>query len=492
MAALGYPAAGVDKLVGVIDVGSNSVRLVVFEDEARSPDYFFNEKTICRLGEGLDESGRLNPAGRVRALATLGRYMALAEAMNVTEVIGVGTAALREAEDGQDFRDEVLRETGLDIRVATGGEEARLSAEGVLLGWPDARGVVADMGGSSLEMAEIADGEVRAAVSTHAGHIRICESWSGNREKAMAELRLAAGRFPRGGDLVLVGGAWRALAKAQMSRMKYPLHVLMGYDIPPGEALELCDWAREADTSELKSASGAGAGRLASIAAGAEALKVLIGLLEPRAIIVSAFGLREGLIHERMSAELRAQEPLLAAARGMELRAARSPGFGDELFNWLAPAFSGLTADKLRLTRAACLLHDVNWRAHPDFRAAACFATVTRSNLSGVGHKSRMFIGAALVHRYKSPDYTRDIEQAIGLIAEDDRREAEAVGRAMRLGAMLTGSVSGLLNRSRLTRTDDELVLTLEPGVASLAGERVERRLAALANVLGLAPRLVA
>lgn len=480
-------------LVGVIDVGSNSIRLVIFEDNARSPDYFFNEKTICRLGEDLPGTGRLNPRGKERAMAALRRFVGIARGMGVEELIGVGTAAMREAEDAPAFREQIERETGLKVRVATGEEEARLSSCGVMLGWPRAEGLVADLGGSSLELARVENGDVIEAVSTNAGHLRLADASAEEGKSALETLEQAARNLaPIKGPLVLIGGAWRALAKAEMSRKNYPLHVLMGYEVEPDDIRALCDWAVSVDPQELKKAAGASSSRTASIAAGARALRCLLDALQPENVAISAFGLREGLIFDRMSAAQRAEDPLLAAASAMEARSARSPGFGQEVFDWLSPIVSEFPKDLQRLAQAACLLHDVNWRQHPDFRAASCFATVTRANLSGVGHGGRIFIGATLLHRYKSTELGADVSASLKLLSDDRLERAEALGRALRLGAMLTGSVKGMLNKTRLEVTDGELALILEPAVAHLAGERVERRLTALSNCLGLTSRLVA
>ncbi len=480
-------------LVGVVDVGSNSIRLVIFEDNVRSPDYFFNEKTICRLGEDLPATGKLNPRGKERAMAALRRFVGIAHGMGVTELIGVGTAAMREAEDAPAFREEIARETGLEIRVATGEEEARLSSCGVMLGWPRAEGLVADLGGSSLELARVENGKVIEAVSTQAGHLRLADASAEESKSALDALEMAAKNLaPIKGPLVLIGGAWRALAKAEMSRRNYPLHVLMGYEVEPDDIRALCNWAVTVDAQTLKKTAGASSSRAASIAAGARALNCLMNALQPENVAISAFGLREGLIFDRMSAVQREEDPLLAAAYAMEVRSARSPGFGREVYDWLSPIISDFPDDQQRLSLAACLLHDVNWRQHPDFRAAACFATVTRANLSGVGHGGRIFIGAALLHRYKSTELGADVSASLKLLSDEKLKHAEALGRALRLGAMLTGSVKGMLNKTRLEIADGELALILEPAVAHLAGERVERRLTALGQCLGLASRLVA
>ncbi|MGR3491100.1 MAG: Ppx/GppA phosphatase family protein, partial [Shimia sp.] len=148
------------KRVGVIDVGSNSIRLVIFDGAARSPAYFFNEKVMAGLGVGLGETGHLNPEGRKRGLDALARFAAVARAAEVSHISTVATAAVREASDGPAFVKEVEEQTGLKLWVIDGREEARLSAQGVLLGWPGSYGLICDIGGSSMELAEIREGRV--------------------------------------------------------------------------------------------------------------------------------------------------------------------------------------------------------------------------------------------------------------------------------------------------------------------------------------------
>lgn len=478
-------------LVGVIDVGSNSVRLVVYEDGVRSPDYVFNEKVICAIGRILGETGRLDPAAKPHVRATLRRHVALARRMGVGELIVFATAAFREAEDGPEFRDLLEAEIGASIRVLTGREEARLSAEGVLFGWPAARGVVADLGGSSLELAAVADGRVGAMVSTPAGHLRLIEPDGPQTRRALLALGAAAAAFaaePK--RLIIVGGAWRALAKAGMTRTDYPFPVLQGYELAPEEALALCDWAIGESPATIKRTAGVSSSRIASLAAGARALRRLVTDLRPESVEVSAFGVREGVLYERMSPDLQAEEPLLAAAAAMEARSARCPGFGAELFAWMRPVLEGFSADRLRLAEAACLLHDVNWRAHPDFRVSACFGTVSRANLGGVGHGGRLFLGAALSHRYKGQLHPHEAA-ALGRLAPDARREAEIVGRAIRLGAMVSGSAPGTLDQCALRLEPGRIALAFAPEAADFAGERVAQRLAALGETMGRQPVLL-
>ena len=168
------------------------MRLVVFDGAARSPAYFFNEKVMCGLGAGMSETGHLNPTGRERAMAALRRFALLAEGMGAGPLSAVATAAVREATDGPDFAEQVLRETGIRLYVIDGPEEARLSAQGVLLGWPGAYGLVCDMGGSSMELAEIEGGRVGRCVSSDLGPLKL-RDLKGGKKARKARIRARSG-----------------------------------------------------------------------------------------------------------------------------------------------------------------------------------------------------------------------------------------------------------------------------------------------------------
>jgi exopolyphosphatase/guanosine-5'-triphosphate,3'-diphosphate pyrophosphatase len=476
------------KRIGVIDVGSNSVRLVIFDGMARSPAYFYNEKVLCGLGAGLADTGRLSPEGRMRAMAALRRFVALAERMEPSGMIAVATAAVREARDGPAFCDAVRRETGLQLHVASGGEEARLATMGVLLGWPRAEGLVCDMGGASMELAHVEGGEIRDCATSPLGPLKLADMHDeAAREKfirkAVKALRKAVpGPAPR---LFLVGGSWRAIARLDMERVDYPLKVLHGYSPPIPQLQETLPWLRAQDQSRLTAMTGTSAARLSLVPLASLVLAELLRRIEPGRVTISAYGLREGLLYRQMPAEMRSLDPLIEACRHMEAGAARAPGFGDALYAWLLPLYPEARAEDLRLMRAACLLHDVNWRAHPDYRAELCFESVTRANVAGVSHGERVFLGFALLNRYKSTGQTGGTERFEPLLSTERKAEAAVLGRAMRLGAMLSGASTGVLEHTRLTLTPERLTLTLEPPAHAFAGEAVERRLMGLAARLG-------
>ena len=489
------PSARALSRVGVVDVGSNSVRMVVFDGAARSPAYFYNEKIMCGLGKGLAETGRLNPQGRARALSALKRFALLAKGMDIHNLTVVATAATREASDGPDFQAEVLRETGLKLWVVDGDEEARLSAQGVLLGWPEARGVVCDIGGNSMELARISDGKVGNRATSPLGPFRLQLIKGGVKErqdhivnaiKAMqSEIR------SEGERIYLVGGSWRVIARLDMERRNYPLTVLHEYRMTPRNLLDTIQWILASDPALLRARTGTSSERMELVPLACEVLRELIYILNPSEIDVSAYGIREGLLYEVMPERLRQLDPLFEAARSAELTTSRIPGTGKMLYEFLHPLFPDAPREKLRLIKAACLLHDTTWRAHPDYRAEACFDNATRANLGGLDHPGRVFLGLALLHRYKNSRAGSRLEPLFRLLTDDQIAEAEILGKAMRFGAMFAVGDPSKAGTLRWFPKKPVLELALTHEGRDLFGEVARARFASLALAMRAESRVV-
>ncbi|MDA7426738.1 Ppx/GppA family phosphatase [Thalassococcus lentus] len=476
--------------VGVVDIGSNSVRLVVFNGAARSPAYFYNEKIMCGLGEGMRETGRLNPEGKERARSALARFKLLAESMELPLLSIVATAAMREAEDGESFRKELEAETGLTIYVIDGEEEARLSAQGVLLGWPGSFGLVCDIGGSSMELAEIQGGEVGKRITSALGPLKFKDLDGGAHARAdyvaaeMASLKEHMGS--QRDRLFLVGGSWRALARIDMERRGYPLHVLHEYRMDAQAVRDTIAFVQDQDLEQLRSVCGISSSRMALVPYACEVLGPLIDTFRPKDIAISSYGIREGMLYEQMPDDLRQRDPLIEACRFAERKDARLPGFGRALYKFILPLFRDDVADRLRLVKAACLLHDVSWRAHPDYRAEVCFDYATRANLGGLKHSERIFLGLALLHRYRNKREGTRFEGLYDLISAEAQQHAEVLGKALRFGAMLW-MVDEDQRQARLewqskTKT---LRLHLAEHAAPLYGEVTEARFNSLATAVG-------
>lgn len=474
--------------VGVVDVGSNSVRMVVFDGAARSPAYFYNEKIMCALGAGVSETGNLNPKGRDRALAAMIRFKHLADGMGLSELTVVATAAVRDAQDGAAFCADVLQHTGLRIWVIDGKEEARLSAQGVLLGWPGAYGLICDIGGSSMELAEISEGRVGKRVTSNLGPLKL-QGLSGEHKERKAHIKetVASLMEQMGAQrdrLFLVGGSWRAIARIDMHRRRYPLHVLHEYRMTPAHVSRTAKYIAEADIEELRSACGISSARMILVPLAAMILKQLVKAFKPKDIAISSYGIREGLLYEQMPQRLRDRDPLIEASRFAENKDARMPGFGKSLYDFVLPLFKSAPETRKRLVKAACLLHDVSWRAHPDYRAEVCFDNATRANLGGLNHQERIFLGLALLHRYSNSREGTRFEELYTLVDEKTQLEAEVLGKAMRFGAMLWMEKGAERATFKWYPKKQILELRLTRDALPLFGEVAEIRLKSLASSL--------
>jgi exopolyphosphatase/guanosine-5'-triphosphate,3'-diphosphate pyrophosphatase len=484
--------------IAVVDVGSNSLRLVVFERLGAALMPLLNEKVMCGLARGIARTGRLNRDGVQLAYANVQRFVALARALQVDHLAVIATAAVRDARDGAKFAAELERRNGIEVRVIDGTEEARLSALGVLAGIPAADGVVGDIGGGSVELVEINGGNGRpaigAGVTLPLGPLRLGELGDNRKtiadtiDRAIAEapvLRAATGR-----TLYLVGGAWRAIARLHMEQVRYPLHIIHHYAIGRAQADGFLDLISRQSRRSLEQITTINRKRLEVVPLAATVLRRLIAVGRPERVIFSAYGLREGYAHGLLPAD-HPIDPLIAVCAGMAEGQGRFRPDGDRLQLWTAPLFPGLPASARRLHRAVCWLSDMAWMEHPDYRAEHAFTRSLRMPVGAIDHAERVFIAAALHTRYGgSADDPVRLATA-PLLDAPMTAESRALGLALRLAYTLCGGALDLLSDVRLVRDADALILELPEAGSVLLGEAVERRLAALGRALNLGQRSV-
>jgi len=477
---------------GVVDLGSNSVRLVVYEGHARNPMSIFNEKAVLRLGRGLQTTGRLNEEGMLQALTVMHRYHAVARAMGADPFEVLATAAVRDAENGSAFV-AALRErmAGVPIHILSGQEEATFSADGVLCGSPSADGILADIGGGSLEVVRLISGTRGASQTLRLGIIRLAERSAGDpvRARAIAEGDLQSVPWladAAGGDLYLVGGAWRALARIHIAQTGYPLNMVHHYTIGREEARDLTVLISTAGRKVLERLPGMPRRRIDDLPFAAVALRRLLRLTNVRRVVFSASGLREGWFMRRMPAEIRDQDPLLAAARELAAWHGRDPALPPALLRWTAPLFAPESADAVRLREAACWMSDIGSHDHPEFRAEQAFLRVLRQPGIGLDHHARAFLAIVIALRYEVETTAPFLNPARMLLDAATAQRAETLGIALRLAYTLSAGTKDLLAGTRLRMQSSRLVLLLRQNSGVFAGESVIRRLGRLAAALGL------
>jgi exopolyphosphatase/guanosine-5'-triphosphate,3'-diphosphate pyrophosphatase len=471
--------------VAIIDIGSNSVRLVVYAGPPRVPTPIFNEKVLAGLGAGLDRSGRLSEDSRHKALAALERFKLLLGHMKVQRTHVVATAAIRDAEDGAEFVREIER-IGLPCEVLSAEEEARLAGEGVLSGIPEADGIVGDLGGGSLELVDVGAGAAQRGISMPLGVLRLQADAAGEREarkalKAALKKSVLKENGP-GRAFYMVGGSWRALARIDMFATDFPLPITHQYRMKPQRARELAKMLRVPDP---RLAGAAAAPRLATSPVAAMLLELLVEELEPSQLVVSTYGIREGLLYSNLKPSLRRVDPLIEEARDAGGGEHRFGQHGDLLDEWISPLFDDPPAMR-RLRLAACLLADVAWQANPGFRADRGIEMALHGNWVAVNPSGRVIMAQAL-----SANFGRDRlpDQRLTQLCKDEQlKRAHVWGVAMRLGQRLSGGVGSVLKRTSLAPRDGAIELSVRRGEESLVGDQVERRLLRLAEALGCRP----
>jgi exopolyphosphatase/guanosine-5'-triphosphate,3'-diphosphate pyrophosphatase len=484
----------------VIDIGSNSVRLVVYRLEGRAIWTVFNEKVLAGLGRDLGEGGKLNPEGVIQTLAALRRFRAVLEAVKPAETFIAATAAVREAKDGAAFVARIKAETGLNTRVLSGEEEARYAAVGVLAGTPDATGVVGDLGGASLELIRLETTGAGLGVTLPLGpfSLGLSDGFDPERVRRLCAQRLAPVAQAFKTDVFhAVGGAWRNLALLHMRLSDYPLHVVHQYSISRGEALDAARLVAHQSKNSLERIEGMSKKRSETLPYAAVVLEQLIEALDLKRVEISAYGVREGLLFEAMPPGVRRLDPLIEGCASLGARQGVADELGAALDAWLAPALAALPPcfgerDAV-LASAACRLADLGARLHPDHRADLVFEQVLRAPIAGQTHAERAFLAAAAFARHATAFTPPELAVLERLLSPARLKRARAVGAAIRLGCDLSGRSAPLLARSRLIVEKGDLLLTAEPGYADLLlGEQTAKRAGTLANLLGLKLKITA
>ena len=451
--------------VAVIDIGSNSVRLIIYEALTRSPTPIFNEKVLAGLGREVQSTGLLPDDAVEKALAALGRFRALCDTVGVASLWGLATAACRDASNGRAFIAEAERICGTRIDVLSGKREAKYSALGVTSGTHRPDGIVGDLGGGSLELVDVRGSRIREGVTLPLGGLALQDISSKSLKKAEKFVRKALAGMPglaagTGRSFYAVGGTWRALARLHMWQTGYPLHVMHGYVIPAREALEFSRLVHRIDPQMLSRIEVVSDARRPLLAYAALVLEHLVRVARPKDVVISALGVREGLLYSLLDPRERKRDPLVTAAQDLNVLRSRSPRHGDELISWTDDflASSGIdeTAEEKRLRHAACLLADIGWRAHPDYRGEQSLNIVANAAFVGIDHPGRAFLALTVFFRH------------VGLVDEE------------------------LLPRAPMRVERRRLVLDLDAKLAPLAGERLFNRLRQLARLIGREPVILA
>jgi exopolyphosphatase/guanosine-5'-triphosphate,3'-diphosphate pyrophosphatase len=488
--------------VAVIDIGSNSVRLVVYENMARSLVTIFNEKALCGLGREVQSTGLLAADAVNKALTALRRFRALCRIQQVGRVYAIATAACRDAENGPDFIAKAERICGTPIQILSGPREAKLSALGVISGVHDPDGIVGDLGGGSLELIDVHGNRVRSGVTLPLGSLALQDLSDKSLKRAERIVRdeltdVAQLKAGRGRTFYAVGGTWRGRARLHRNQSVYPLRVMHGYSIPAADALDFAMRLRRlAAANMLANIEVISDARQPLLTYAALVLEHIIRVAKPKTIVFSTFGVREGLLYEKLPQAERAKDGFICAAQTLNQLLSRSARHAEELVGWTDRLVRVVklreTPEERRLRHAACLLSDIGWRVHPDHRGEETLSLITNGNFGSISHQGRAFVALSVFYRYaglseenEPPALVRELVPP----AMDER--ARILGAAFRVAHLISAARTGVLPATHFRSHGRKLMLVFEHRMVDLVADRVGSRFKQLARLVGRSGSIV-
>jgi exopolyphosphatase / guanosine-5'-triphosphate,3'-diphosphate pyrophosphatase len=476
----------------IIDVGSNSVRLVIYDGPARTPFVVHNEKVQARLGRSLAETGRIDAAAYDKALKGCRRFKALLDTAGIADVRTVATAAARDAENGPALLSD-LREIGLDPELLSGDAEANGSASGVISAFPGADGIVGDLGGGSLELVDVRGGNPGRRETFPLGVLRLPALRSGG-DKEFCE-RIAA-QLQNGGWMeagagrcfYLVGGSWRALGHLDMHLSGSSLPGVHGYAFSRNRITPMRKAIAELGPQLAKVVPGVSSSRAAVLDDAALLLEVVADSGNCERMVVSTFGLREGLLYSALDPDIQRQDPLLAAVIDYALRRGNPTWRGDVVAAWIAPIFADENPAHERIRRAACHLAGVDLHPQSETRARHGMELAWLGAWIGLSAEERGMLAQAMWTAWSGKGQCAQIEECAPV---DSIRRAMRWGEAIRLAERLSGGATTVLRSSDLSKDGDSVILAIDNERRDLGGQVVAKQLAGLSDAMGASSRII-
>jgi exopolyphosphatase/guanosine-5'-triphosphate,3'-diphosphate pyrophosphatase len=474
-------------LIAIIDIGSNSVRMVVYHGLKRVPLPLFNEKYMCALGRGLARTGRLNPAGVEEAHLAIARFMVMARRLEVESLDILATAAVRDASNGPEFVARLEQDHGIDVTVITGEREAEYAAQGILASVHEPLGISADLGGGSMELATVERTRIGHKASCHLGSLRLLDATDNNLSKMqklitqeLAEVSWL--KKDRPSCIYAIGGGFRALAKLHMKKTHYPLDIVHEYVMSRRSVNQLIERLIALKPEQIADLPGVSAKRAPTLIPTALVMQQLLEHTGAPQVMFSVSGIREGFFYDLLEERKKKEDALIASASDLAALIGRGGGYARELDGWMTPLFGNEPLLWKRLRHALCILSELAWAIDPNFRAEWAYHRIIQSSLKGMDHKERIMLAMALFHRYQSK--WKGDRPELKLLDERERQWARCVGLAAGLAFQLSGGKGGNLHHAKILWHDGQVHLALDNEASPLRTEQVDKRVSALSDAL--------
>lgn len=476
--------------VAVIDIGSNSVRLVIYDSLQRVQIPLFNEKILCGLAEGMEIKGLLSKTGVQQAKASFARFMHLCKLMEISHIFSFATSAVRDASDGKEFVNYLQKTHNVKIDVISGQEEAKYASLGAISTLNNANGIIGDLGGGSLELASVKNKEYKNCDSLPLGPLRV----NGDKNLSRSELieyidyqlsKTFLNQIPPEQNFYPIGGAFRTLAKIHMDKKKYPLKVIHNYKASASSFVNTLEVISRMQALEFKKVEGVSSIKRAKHLPYAALISSrIINYAKIKNVIFCAYGVREGILYDKLQKNIKKSDPLICESIKISQRGTQSENYAQTLYQWLLPLFRNIKPEHERLVLAVCYLSDISCFENAGYRGELAYKRVLDSSLVGISHKQRMFMAVALYQRYNYSLKNLNLKKMKSLINEKSLERAQKLGLIIRLARSLSSSCEHVLDKTTINIKSKKLILKIDRQYSNLVGEAQEKRLRQLANFL--------
>ncbi len=477
------------KPIAIIDIGSNSVRMIIYDGFHRAPTILFNERVLAELGKTLGVTGCLNPEGTKLAFDNLERFKAVIDNMKADYFV-IATAALREASDGPAFAQKLQDELGIKPNIITGEEEARLGTLGLYSGIRNFEGVAGDLGGGSLELTYAQGKDFSHACSLPLGALRLKNSFN-DKKSIKQEIRAYLDEqswlqdAAKGKTFYPIGGAWRAIASYCMKRQKYPVSIIHGYQISTQQLKQYLKTLMRMSPSETSKLDMIASRRHEIIPTAARLMYEVIKRVNPDNIVFSNFGVREGLLFDKLDIEQQQQDPLLQRCQILQKQLSRFDN-GEAVYAWSQSLVSDEEKRYQTIFLAACMLNELSWMEHRDYRAKLSFLSIITQRFGGgLSHKERVMLAAAIYVSYGQKIDDKMLRPYLSLLEKQEIQLAERFGLAVRIARRIGGGPIHVFKDTSLDYNKQQLTLKLSQSLRSFMGLHIEKLMQALGENLG-------
>ena len=476
--------------VSIIDIGSNSIRLVAYDKINRVPRMIYTEKVFCSLAKNLDIDNSIPKKNYKKTINAIKRFYKISLDIKSSELFIFATAAIREADNGFILKNEIENITNREMIILSENDEVKLSTQGLISSFPSANGIMADLGGGSLELSLLENGKLKKFTSLKIGVVRLLNEFSKNKNKCLINILKKLNQVKwldkfKKTNFYAIGGSFRSLANVNIWNNKYPLSIVQGYAINSIEIKKLLNLSSTIKAKTIKLIPEIENERIKTIPVASIILDNLIKKIDPKKMIFCSQGLREGFLYSLLDKKTKKIDPLIFTAKKMAKNFNNSFFDGESIFKWLSPIFVNENENFKRLRLAASYLSELSyWHNFKDMESDYALNTVLYYPFLSLTHEQRIFLGLTIYTACGGKINRPNILKYIKLLKKDAINAACILGNGIKLAYTVSGGLYRNLHDYSLSVSNNEIFLITSDKKIIKTSTKIRRTLKKISKLI--------